>query len=111
MLEAALDARSTGTEVELALSVENAGDEPVTLTFRDARRAEFVASVDGEEVWRWSRGRMFAQSLGEETLAPGEERTFDATWDDPAPGTYSIEASLAASDADARAGTTVTVPG
>ena len=111
MLEATLDARATDTGVQLALSVENVGGEPVTLSFRDARRAEFVASVDAEEVWRWSRGRMFAQSLGEETLAPGEERTFRATWEDPDPGEYRVTGELAAADVDLTAVTTVTVPG
>ena len=119
VLETALDARTDAERVELALSVENAGDEPVTLAFPDARRAEFVARVDDEgdgvddsdeEAWRWSRGRLFAQSLGEVTLRPGEGRTFEATWEGPEPGTYRIEAELAAADAAPAAETTVTVP-
>lgn len=117
VLETALDARAEAGRVALAFSVENAGDEPVTLTFPDARRAEFVARVDGdgerggEEAWQWSRGRMFAQALGEVTLSPGESRAFEATWEGPEPGAYRIEAELAATGVDLRAEATVTVPG
>ena len=118
MLETTLDARAEEVSVELVLSVENAGDDPVTLTFSDAQRAEFVARVDGdngdgdgEEVWRWSRGRMFAQSVSEVTFPPGEARAFEATWENPDPGAYRIEAELAAADAAPTAEATVTVPG
>ena len=124
VLETTLDARIEGDTVELALMVENAGDDPVRLTFSDAQRAEFVARADGSEgdddggendddgteAWRWSRGRMFAQSVGVVALSPGEARTFEATWPDPDPGAYRVEAELAAADVDARAETTVRVP-
>ncbi len=113
-LGAAVDARAEAGRVELALSVENRGDEAATLVFPDAKRAEFVARDDGGEVWRWSRGRMFAQSTGEVTLAPGEERAFEATWESPPPGEYRVEAELAvAADgvgAALAAETAVTVP-
>ena len=116
MLETTLDARIEGESVELTFTVENAGGDPVTLTFSDAQRAEFVARVDdddggGKEVWRWSRGRMFAQSVGEVTLPPDEARTFEATWAKPDPGAYWVEAELVAADAAPTAETTVTVPG
>ena len=32
------------------------------------------------EVWRHSAGRMFAQVITDLTLAPGESRSFTATW-------------------------------
>ena len=113
VLEATLNARdgADAEGVELSLSVENAGDDPVTLSFSDARRTEFVASQDGEEVWRWSRGRMFAQAVGEVTLSPGEVRAFEATWPDPDPGAYRVAAELAATGVELSAETTVTVRG
>ncbi|KTG10321.1 hypothetical protein AUR64_12150 [Haloprofundus marisrubri] len=107
MLTATLTTTPRDDYVEFELTVENQGDESVTLSFRDARRAEFVvsdAAGDGE-VWRWSDGRMFAQMLGSETLDAGESMTFEGVWDDPVPGEYVAIGELAAADADADAET------
>ncbi|WP_224449973.1 BsuPI-related putative proteinase inhibitor [Haloprofundus salilacus] len=112
MLTATLTAKPEVDRVDFELKVENQGTEEVTLSFRDARRAEFlVVDVEGEEEqWRWSDGRMFAQMLGSETLAPGESTTFEGVWDDPEPGGYVAVGELAAADADAEAETQFSVP-
>ncbi|WP_224269257.1 BsuPI-related putative proteinase inhibitor [Haloprofundus salinisoli] len=111
MLTATLTATPQEEYVEFELTVENRGDERVTLSFRDARRAEFVVTdADGDsEVWRWSDGRMFAQMLGSETLDPGESMTFEGVWDDPEPGEYAVVGELAAADAGAEAETALSV--
>ncbi|WP_254543796.1 BsuPI-related putative proteinase inhibitor [Halomarina pelagica] len=101
MLRGDLTATADGG-VTFAFTVENAGDEPVSLTFSDAARADFV--VDDER-WRWSDGRLFAQVLGEETLAPGESRTYEAEWPDPDPGTHEARAELLAREHDCEART------
>ena len=109
MLDASLTAETTADGVELELTVANEGDGAVTLSFRDAQRAEFVATDDGE-VWRWSDGQMFAMAVGSETLAPSERASYEAVWPDAPPGEYVVRAWLTAEDADATAETTVTVP-
>jgi Intracellular proteinase inhibitor len=67
-----------GEPLELTLEVVNRSPRPVTLQFRDSQRYDFlIRNAQGQEVWRWSAGQMFAQMLGEETLAPdGENLTY-----------------------------------
>ncbi|MFB6136107.1 MAG: BsuPI-related putative proteinase inhibitor [Halobacteriaceae archaeon] len=103
-LAAALDVTASRERVVFRLAVENASPDAVELRFPSARTVEVVVRADGEEAWRWSEGRMFAQALREETLAPGETAVHEAAWDDPEPGEYEAEASLAsAPSASARA--------
>ena len=110
MLEATLDADAVVGHVDLTFSVRNAGDEPVTLAFPDSQRAEFVVSQEGEEVWRWSRGQLFAQAVDDRTLAPGETYSFEAAWEKADPGEYRVVGELAATDVDLRAEKKLTVP-
>ncbi|UPM42297.1 BsuPI-related putative proteinase inhibitor [Halocatena salina] len=91
--------------VQFTFTVRNGGDEPVTLEFSDACKADFVVSDDAtqQERWRWSEGRMFAQVLSDLTLTPGDTETFEAAWDDPAPGTYTARAELTSDESCAAA--------
>lgn len=107
MLEATLTVSPSAAGLDLVLAVENRGDDEQTLSFRDARRADFVALRDDEEIWRWSEGRMFAQMLGSEQLAPGESVTYEATWENPPEGEYTVRGELAATDRQASAETVV----
>lgn len=111
MLDATLTVEPTKSGVTLGLTVENAGDEPVELSFPDGQRAEFVAerAGDGEETWRWSAGRTFAMALGHERLEPGGTATFEAAWDDPDGGEYVVRGWLVAREADADAEMEVTL--
>jgi len=109
MLAATLSAEPAGDALNLALRVENGGESPVELRFRSGQRADFAAEQDGEEVWRWSRGRMFTQALGTETFRPGETRTFEAAWRDPPAGEYTVRGWLTADGADASAETGVVI--
>ncbi len=108
-LECTLDATVGDDAVEFAFAVTNAGDDPVDLQFSDACRADVAVEDDGQEVWRFSEGRMFAQMIVEETLAPGETETYTMAWEDPAPGDYEAAAALAARTHDCRASTSVSV--
>ena len=108
MLAATLDAETEGTDCRFTLTVENTGDEEVTLSFRNGQRAEFVASADGDEVWRWSQGQMFTQVLSAETVEPGQRVTYEGIWENPASGTYDCRGEVAA-DVDVAAETTVSV--
>ncbi|WP_254763634.1 BsuPI-related putative proteinase inhibitor [Natrinema marinum] len=98
-----------GDAVLFAFTVTNAGGEPVELRFSDACKAEFVVIDDGEEIWRFSEGRMFAQVLESETLGPGASASYEAEWADPERGTYEAVAELRAQDEDCEARTTLSV--
>lgn len=116
MLEATLTATPTDGRVTFELTVENAGDAPERLSFRSGQRAEFAvrpadADPDDERaaVWRWSRGRMFAQALGEEVIEPGESRRYEGDWDDPDPGEYVAVGRVVCDDRDVTAETDLSV--
>jgi len=95
--------------VTFAFTVTNDGDEPIEASFSDAQRADCAVTDDGEEVWRWSDGQMFAMMMGSETFAPGASETYELVWEEPAPGEYEARAELVARDADCEATTTVSV--
>lgn len=108
MLEAALEV-TVGEGVEFRLSVVNAGDTPVELTFRDACRADFAVREDGTERWRYSDGRAFTQELTTATLRPGEAAAFEEIWPEPASGDYTAEAALRVREAEISARTPFSV--
>ena len=108
MLDASLEV-TVGDGVAFSFTVVNGGDTPVELTFRNACRADFAVYADGEEVWRYSDGRMFAQMITEAELQPGESATFEETWPDPDPGDYTAEATLRVTDHEVTARTPFSV--
>jgi hypothetical protein len=108
-LGADLDVDTRRDGVRFAFRISNGGADPVELTFPDARRADFAVFEDGDEVWRWSDGRMFAQVIETATLDPGESTTYAGTWEEPRSGTYVVRATLRAQDADVRADETFSV--
>lgn len=108
MLDASLDV-TVGDEVAFRFTVVNAGDTPVELTFRDACRADFAVFDDGEEVWRYSEGRAFAQVLSTADLQPGETAAFEQSWPQPRPGEYTAEATLRVREHEVTARTPFTV--
>ena len=109
MLDSSLEV-TVGGGVAFRFTVSNGTGGPVELTFRDGCRADFaVRREDGEEVWRWSEGRMFTQSVGHARLEPGEEAVFEEEWPDPEPGAYTAEATLRVAERDVRAETPFSV--
>lgn len=84
--------------VTFTFRVSNEGEEPVDLTFPSGKIADVVVRQGDEDVWRWSDGRMFTQTLKHRTLAAGESLTREFTWEDPIPGAYRAEATLDAMD-------------
>jgi hypothetical protein len=109
-LEGTLDV-TVGSGVGFEFVVHNAGSDPVEMQFSDAQTFDVVVerADDGEEAWRFSEGMMFAQMLQEQTLSPGETETFEATWDDPDPGQYRAQGTLAATNVDCSAAVSFTV--
>lgn len=108
MLDSALEV-TVGEGVQFRFTVVNAGDTPVDLTFRDACKADFAVYEGGEERWRYSDGRAFAQTLATADLQPGETAVFEETWPDPDPGDYTAEATLRVREHDVAARTPFSV--
>lgn len=89
-----------GQPIEMTLTLINCDLEPVTRSFKDAQRYDFMVSDEGgAEVWRWSADQAFAQVTGEETFQPGQKVTYSETWDQTdnegqsvPPGTYQVTA-------------------
>ena len=81
VLKADKETYGQGEPIKLTLHVINRGTEPVTLHFLSAQRYDVaVKNLEGQEIWRWSNGQMFAQVMGEETLQPGRKaRTYRIT--------------------------------
>lgn len=95
-LEGQIHTNQTGDEVSFKLVIRNSGPDTVEFQFRSGQKAEFVVYANGEEIWRWSDGRMFSQALESEHLHPGEEVRYSGTWENPNPGQYQVEAELTA---------------
>lgn len=83
-LVSSLQVEPSADSVRLVLQVTNAQDAPVELEFRSGQSFDFVVLQGERELWRWSADRMFTQALRSETLAPGETRTYTASWAPPA---------------------------
>jgi hypothetical protein len=86
-----------GEPIQLTLEVVNHGAQPVTLRFPTAQRYDVVVrEPQGRQVWRWSADQMFAQVLGEETLAAaGGRLTYRVAVREPLPaGRYAVIGSV-----------------
>lgn len=102
---------STGSPVDVALTVTNDFPAPVTLQFRSGQRYDFlVLNAAGDTVWQWRAGKAFIQVLGEEQLGPGESLEFLETVEGALPpGDYTVVGVLASSSHPLEARTTFTV--
>lgn len=91
-----------GQPVRLTFRVTNTSDKPVRYQFPSGQRFDaFVKNEAGAEIWKWSEGRMFAQSLRAVSLPPGKSLVYTAVWNGrdragrPAPsGKYTVSANL-----------------
>jgi len=69
-----------GEPIQLSMTV--AVREPMTLYYRTSQRYDLaVIDSEGQEVWRWSRDRAFAQVTAEVPLEANEMLSFADTWD------------------------------
>jgi len=62
---------SAGEPIIITLKIFNYTEEEITFHFNSSQRYDFIIEdEEGNEIWRWSKDRMFAMILGEETLGP-----------------------------------------
>ena len=93
-VEAALAVR-LDDGVRFALHVVNASEHRLEVNFPNGQTREFVVTDSaGREVWRFSKGRLFTQTVQNRLLAAGDTVTFEERWADPLPGRYTVEATL-----------------
>ena len=60
---------TVGKPITMTLKIYNYTEEEITFRFNTSQRYDFIIEdEEGNEVWRWSKDRMFAMMLGEETL-------------------------------------------
>lgn len=107
-LSAVLAVEPTSDSVTFRFDVTNDGTDPVVVEFRSAKHADVVVSEDGDEVWRWSDGQLFAQMLQPATFDPGHTESYEFEWADPDPGAYEAVATLNATQ-DVRASASFSV--
>ena len=77
----------------ITFEVFNHTPAAVRFDFSSGQRFDVVIEDDGgNEVWRWSAGKMFTMALGQETLGPGNPRLIYETEyaDRLEPGRYKI---------------------
>ena len=93
-IAASLDVK-IGDEVKFTFHVTNSSSKRVELRFPSGQTHDLVVlDPVGREVWRWSTGRMFTQSMQNKVLGASDTLTFTETWRPEHPGTYTAVASL-----------------
>jgi len=82
--------------VAMDFRVVNAGTKRLEVNFRSGQTHDVVV-VDslGREVWRWSTGRMFTQTLQNKVLRASGKLDYDAVWRNAPAGKYTAIATLA----------------
>lgn len=92
---------SQGETVHLTFSVYNTGSDTIRLNFATTQHYDFTASTAGVQVWKWSRGLVFAQVLTGRQIAPRETVLYGVTWDQKSnsgsqvpPGSYVLQGIL-----------------
>ena len=82
--------------VAMDFRVVNSGTKRLEVNFPSGKTHDVIV-VDslGREVWRWSSGRMFTQSLQNRVLHASDTLDYDALWRNAPAGKYTAIATLA----------------
>ncbi len=97
-LVSALDV-NVGDGVDFDFYVTNNGDKKVEVNFPSGRTHDVIVLDSlGNEVWRWSKGRMFTQSLQNKILRSADTLTYAERWTGAPRGRYTAVASLASAN-------------
>jgi Intracellular proteinase inhibitor len=91
---------AVGSDVDLALQVTNLASHAVEVNFPSGQTHEFVIlDSTGQEVWRWSTGKMFTQALQNRQVDANETLSFREHWESHGHhGKYTALASLRSSN-------------
>jgi len=92
---------SVGETIMMTCKIFNYTEEDIAFYFNTSQRYDFIIEDEkGNEIWRWSKDRMFAMVLGEETLGPNNpEVTYTAKYKDKlSPGYYKVTGIFVAQD-------------
>jgi len=92
---------SVGEPVIMTLKIFNYTEEEITFPFNTGQRYDsIIEDEEGNEIWRWSKDKMFAMVLGEETLGPDNTKViYTAEYKDKlSPGYYKIIGFFVAQD-------------
>ena len=93
-IAASLDVK-VAESVTFAFHVTNSSAKRVELRFPSGQTHDLVVlDAQGREVWRWSRGRMFTQSMQNKILGASDTLTFTETWHPEHAGSYTAVAQL-----------------
>jgi hypothetical protein len=98
--------------VTFTVTVTNDASSRLELEFTSGQRADVqLLDDDGESAYTWSATRMFSQALETVRISSGGNEAFvlDADDFDVAPGTYTLRATVTASNHDLTASREVTV--
>lgn len=79
-LASSLSVETAGDSVRMTLQVTNAAAGPLTVAFASGQTYDFAVLRGGETLWQWSADKRWMQALRDETLAPGETRTYTEAW-------------------------------
>ena len=86
---------TTRGNVRFSIEVANDSRKRVELNFPSGRTHDFaVLNASGREVWRWSEGRMFTQSMQNRLLDANDAVVYAERWSPTAPGRYTLVAQL-----------------
>jgi len=99
-IDARLHVQVEPSLVRFAFNLTNVGPKHVELSFRNGQSYDFVV-VDsvGREVWHWSKGRLFTQTVRNRSLAKGETMTVgEKLAQTIPPGRYTAIATLNSSN-------------
>jgi hypothetical protein len=85
--------------VNFDFHITNTGDKKVEVNFPNGRTHDVIVLDSlGREVWRWSNGRMFTQSLQNRILRNADTLSFTERWTDAPRGHYTVIATLASAN-------------
>jgi intracellular proteinase inhibitor BsuPI len=90
-LQPHFDVHVVNHAVQFALNVTNVGPKHVELNFPSGQAYDFVVLDSiGREIWQWSSGRMFTQTVQNKQLASGESLNVAEKWTPLAHGAHYV---------------------
>jgi hypothetical protein len=88
--------------VTWTVTVTNRGAHRVELRFATGQRADVRLERDGRVFYRWSRGQLFSQVMGRQSIEPGARASYrlETTSLDVDPGAYTLVGVVTTSNRD-----------